>query len=113
MLRVLRIFFQALIRPVVRAVGAPLGGNEVEHLERRLLVGKVTSMPHCLAEPGVERLDGVGRLHEAMKLDGELEKRHELRPGSLPGVDHGRVTLPPGLREFAEAGLRDGHRGAV
>jgi hypothetical protein len=36
-------------------------------------------------------------VHDGAQLDGELQGRHELSPGLFPGVDHGRVAVPPGV----------------
>jgi len=65
MVSAFRMGFQALIRPGrVGAVRSPFGGDEVEHLQRRLLVGEVSSVADGLAESGVEALDGVGIRYE-------------------------------------------------
>jgi hypothetical protein len=44
----------------VGAVGSPFGGDEVEDLQCRLFGGEVSAVTDRLAEPGIERLDGVG-----------------------------------------------------
>jgi hypothetical protein len=49
----------------VGAVLPPFGGDEVEDLERRLLVGEVAPVPDSAPEPGVEALDGVGNRYES------------------------------------------------
>jgi hypothetical protein len=65
MVSVFRMGFQALIRPAgVGSVLLPFGGDEIEHLERGLLVGEVASVADGLAEPGVQALDGVGIRYE-------------------------------------------------
>jgi hypothetical protein len=44
----------------VLTIRSSLRGDEVEHLQRGLLVREVAAMPDCPAEPRVEALDRVG-----------------------------------------------------
>ena len=97
----------------VGSIRPPLGGDEVEDLERRLFGGEVAAVTDGLAEPGVEALDGVGRVHDGAQLDREREERGELAPGPFPGVDHRRIPLPPLFGELVESGLGGVEGGGV
>jgi hypothetical protein len=76
----------------VRSVRPPLGGDEVEDLERRLLVGEVTLGDGPPCGTGVEALNGIGRVHDRSQLDGEREERGELGPGPFPRVDQSSAS---------------------
>jgi hypothetical protein len=89
----------------VGSVLPPFGGNQVQNFQRGLLVGEVASVADGLAEPGVQALNGVDGVHDRAELDGVVEEGHELAPGLLPGVDHRRVAVTPGVGELGEAGL--------
>ena len=55
----------------------------------------MSSVPDGFAESGVQAFYRVGRIHEFAKLGRELEERHELCPGSFPGLDHRRIFGSP------------------
>ena len=87
--------------------------GQVEDLQRGLLGREVSSSANGLPEPGVQRLDPVGRVDQLPDLDWEVEERHELRPEPFPHPDHRRILLPPGAGELGESGLGRGKGGAV
>jgi hypothetical protein len=41
-----------------------LGGDQVEDLQCSLLVMRASAIPDHLAEPGVQRLEGIARVHD-------------------------------------------------
>ncbi len=94
----------------VLPVRAPGDGGQVEDFEGCLVGREVASVTDRAAEPGVERLDRVGRVDDVAELLGELEERYELGPRPFPRQDHGRVLVGPFGRELRETSLsgRDG-----
>ena len=96
----------SLIWPVGLArLVALLDGHEVEHLQRRLLGREVPTVAHGLAEPGVQRLDGIGGLHDLAELDGEGEERHEVVPGPFPGGGPSPGSGPASARRTRRTAL--------
>ena len=63
------------------------------------------------SEPGVEALDGVGRVDDPAQFGGELQERGELVPGLAPGSDHRGVGVLPVRSEGLEAGFGGGDGG--
>ena len=78
--------------------------DEVEALDRGLLVGEVPAGPGGSPEPGVQRLDGVRRVDHPADLGRVVEERHELGPGVAPQRLDRRVPVPPDGVELVEAG---------
>ena len=62
------------------AGGVEAAYGQVQHLQRRLLGGEMASGVDRAAEPGVERLDGVGAADDSADLHVEAEEGHHLRP---------------------------------
>jgi hypothetical protein len=73
-----------------------------------LLVREVPAGLDRAADPGVDRLDRVGRAHHPADLGVEGQERHELRTRVLPQPDDRRVALPSGVGELQEPFHRGG-----
>src|SRR4029453_6041823 len=72
--------------PSLSAAAGGIEGSqgEVEALQGGLVGREVAAGSDGSAEPGVERLDGVGAEDDLADLDLEGEERRELGPGVLP-----------------------------
>src|SRR5215469_15051134 len=76
--------------------------GQVEALEGGLLGGEVAAGVHRAAQPGVDRLDRVGRADHCPDLAVEGQERHEFGPGVLPQPDDRRVAFLPLAAELGE-----------
>lgn len=66
---------------------------QVQQLHHRLLAGE-RPPPHDLAETGVDRLEGVRRVHDAPDLRAAGEELPHLVQAALPHRDGARVARP-------------------
>ena len=104
---------QGTLPPVGPALAAAAGGveaddDEVEVLEGGLLGGEVAAGLDRAAEPGVQRLDRVGRADQRADLLVEGQEGNELGPGVLPEPYDRRVPLLPLPGEISEPVQRRG-----
>ena len=90
------------------AVVLQVADGEVQDLEDGLLGRELPAVAGGLAEPGVHRLDQVGRVDDPADLLGEREERHELLPPDPPEPDDRRIPGPPAGVEGVEGGRGGG-----
>ena len=89
----------------VRAVGVRVADDQVEHLERTLLIREMPPSSRRLAEPGVRALDRVRGVDDLADLRREPEERGELLPRDAPEPNDRRIPLAPLRLELGESGL--------
>jgi hypothetical protein len=114
MSKALRAAFHRLGPPLAALPGrVEAHEGQVEALEGGLLGREVAAGVHGAAQPGVDRLDRVGRADDCSYFPVEAQEWYEFSPGVLPQPDDRGVAFLPLAGELGEPveRVRFGRRG--